>query len=130
MIFPLKTLLFGMIGVLLTLSFMGEAMSAQKKKLYGESEYEACLMKSDAQFPSGSNGDTYCCSKSAGHCVRCPKDGNQACSIISYSRHPAFPQMSRPTQNQSSPPKVAPAVPRPKPSRPNLKTVPNTKLSQ
>ena len=128
MTLSLKIFLIGTVGVFLTVGLAHDAVSAKQKKLFGESEYEACLLKSDATYTSLSNGDTYCCSKSQGQCIRCPRDGNIPCSIITYSKHPRFPQMSKPVQNQTTPPKVAPADPKPK--RPNLKAAQAPKLSQ
>ena len=130
MILKNTTFWLSLIGVLFAFSFVTEAVSVPKKKLYGESQYESCLLESDAQHASTANGDTYCCSKSQGQCVRCPKDGNLPCSITSYSKRPQFLNMSKPTHKQRPQPKAAPVAPTSPPKRPALKTAPTTKLTQ
>lgn len=44
-----------MLGVLLTVGLAHDTVSAQQKKLFGELEYEAYLLKSDATYTSLSN---------------------------------------------------------------------------
>ncbi len=123
----LKTFWCGLLGIFILFSVTAEAVSAAKKKLYGETQYEACLLASDAQYSSLSNGDTYCCSKSRGQCVRCPQDGNLPCSTFPYSKHPKLPPKPKSLQDQSGAPKAKPADPTPSPKRPVLKTNPETK---
>jgi len=96
------------IGIFIGIMVTSKAALAVPSAQWGADLYETCALTKGSKFAKASNGDTYCCNKSLGHCVRCPKSG--ACSTISYSAHPLI---TKPKHQQPQPAKiVVPSSPR------------------